>query len=655
MSRAWSEPESAGPAARIHQVGGTMTPGPIPLGLPGGAQQLLALQRAVGNLAVLRAAQPRTSPHGSILREPIQREPILLQRQPLKTPPVSKDPLEGGSTKDPNASTADGPQPKAPTPTDPGSGIDWDTEAWSAQDFYNRSRMVLEVTRPIPVVGLLTGAVADTVVIFQDLDTLRNEPSSYTEKVMLLRNVVNLINNAVGSLASLDIWVQDAAAASVVGTVVTPVTAGILEGIKGVKIVLDGIEIFLDVVVAAGAAYNASHAPTKESHDRWNSVLANYEANLLGDVLTGVFDIADAVSAGTAQGENVKGITKAFWILGQAAKGPLKEAIRSVLLGWFGIYGSGAMPTSFTGPGPAAATPPTGGGASVQTIGDADSAAVARAAKRAGIGVVRGELRSMRTLYTGMDTALTSGSDVMSQLMSKQREQLTHLLGGQDPLKLFVTKVSEGMTKVNNEVTALRKVQLVARTAKERSDWLIGMCKGATASLESIKVPQVSVPKAGGGGVLDAASDLLQKQVVGRVLGQLNGMVNSAKSTALNPIRTLQAHAGEIAEFSVILQETAGRSVTSLQARVASMAKGLARCKSLEDIFNLMIKQAFEALGAGEGFTVADVIAGWKSIGPMLDDADALMGRVESSLAAAPVAAPAASGPVMAMPEPPTD
>jgi len=259
----------------------------------------------------------------------------------------------------------------------------------------------------------------------------------------------------------------------------------------------------------------------------------------------------------------------------------------------------------------------TGGG-----LGDGASGALNAAARQAASAIIRGEISQMKSVYTNVDTALGVGSEILGQMMTAERERFKELLGGQDPLRLFVTAVSQGLDNLNAEVTQLLNMGVLATDAKQRADAIIQYSDEAQTAVNAIRVPNFQLPREGSGGLLDAAAQFLQEQVVDRMVAQAQSMVDDIKQSATQPIATVKGNAEEIAEFSVILQQTCTSAVTGIQARIASFSEAFAKCNSLEDIINVIISQVFQALGLGEGFTIDDVVAEWRAIGPALDQAD---------------------------------
>ena len=152
------------------------------------------------------------------------------------------------------------------------------------------------------------------------------------------------------------------------------------------------------------------------------------------------------------------------------------------------------------------------------------------------------------------------------------------------------------------------------------------------------------------GGVIDAAAQFLQDQVVSRMQTRLDNAVTEAKTTVLSPVQSVKASATEIGEFSVVVQESAVGLVTMFQERLTKFSAGLAKCNSLEDIFNVMIGNGMEIMGM-EPVNFGEIAASWKAIGPMLDETDTKI----QAWANAPDEEEGGTGPSTAPAEPPPE
>jgi hypothetical protein len=253
---------------------------------------------------------------------------------------------------------------------DPSSHIDW--EKWWADPSNKLSvlRMPLEVLRAWPGPGLLFGAAADGVNIYQDFSQISGEEAPFLKAFMGLRSTLLVINNIIGHLVYIDQFVQDGLAVSVVGIEFTPLSAGLNGLLKLTKSYLDLCLLFIDFGLLCGAGYRASKAPPgSESAKNFAAMFGNYAANSMTDLVTFVIDVIDMVSGGVSNGEVIKsGVGAVNAILKGAIK--LSPIIRSILIGWFGIFGGIPLTPKTSALTPEASTASAGTGSTSR--GDSD-------------------------------------------------------------------------------------------------------------------------------------------------------------------------------------------------------------------------------------------------------------------------------------------
>jgi hypothetical protein len=245
------------------------------------------------------------------------------------------------------------------------------------------------------------------------------------------------------------------------------------------------------------------------------------------------------------------------------------------------------------------------------------------ASKRAAAAIMTAELAQMRDFYNSADLVLTLAITYQNQMFEQQRELIKQLMGGKDPLKTFLGMVNQGLANMNAKIEQFRQMAEVATSAKERTDIINKYADQAITDVTAITAPKMNVaPANNDGGVIDAAAQFLQDQVVARVQAQVESAIADVKTTALAPVRTVKDNAKEIGEFSVVVQQTATGLVEMFETRVATFQARLAKCNSLEDIFNTLVATGMEVMGM-EPVSFDEIVAGWHAIGPMLDETEA--------------------------------
>ena len=168
------------------------------------------------------------------------------------------------------------------------------------------------------------------------------------------RHAVAILNNGIGHVIYVVELVQDIATASVVGAEVDAITVPLNEILLGVKVGVDSVQFLADFGLTCAAQYRSMKAPPGPagagSRAAWDGMVANYEANLVGDLVGGIFDIIDLSSAGFSNAQPVKQGAKAVKATFDTAK-LVKGLVKSVLQGWFGVWGGKAFERGAPGGG----------------------------------------------------------------------------------------------------------------------------------------------------------------------------------------------------------------------------------------------------------------------------------------------------------------
>ena len=524
-----------------------------------------------------------------------------------------------------------------PSPPSLGAATDLQLRDSNWSDFFdgfteplNDVRAVLEIGRAIPAIGIVAGLEADAINAYQDLSkfdgTGAPSDSGFTESVVGIRDACMIVNNVIGALAQTDQVAQDAATASIIGTPLIPVTASVQEGLKGVKVWFDAVQLQLDVIALAAAHHHAMQAPGNPEQLKWaNDLFTNYEANIVGDFVTTVLDVVDA---GTAGYTNCEVIHRSMSSLAAVFKTGTKfaQGAKSVLLGLFGVYGGGMVPRYV----------PTSG--AVQRDVDLGGAAAAVGGEVAADAIL-GEVAAIRATYAVGDGFMAGASGILGELLAALSESMTRLLGGQDPARLIVDNTHQMLERLHGSIAELTEMGVFAGTAQEKSGYIISVSDEALATLDRLVVPDIHVDHMEDDGILagvvNAGADLADTGFQA-VVGQVREVVESAKAEARQPLLQVRGHADQIALFCQFLQEHTKQTIELFNAKIASFDSGLARCQTFGDIANLIIAQIAESLGLGEGFSVGEIMREWEEIPRLLDAAEQMAhslraGRTASS------------------------
>ena len=314
---------------------------------------------AVGlrDLAGLRAAALRGQPGGRAARRPadVPRPHAAAGTGARRVAEPGPARRPGRRPAGPSAPARAGRPAQTPNPPDaanPSSGINWD-EFWSG-NAPNVIRTFLEVARLYPGWGLLAGGAADLMNAKQDFEAIQGEDAPEIKAFMAGRHAVAILNNGIGHVIYVVELVQDIATASVVGAEVDAITVPLNEILLGIKVGVDSVQFLADFGLTCAAQYRSMKAPPgpagAASRAAWDGMVANYEANLVGDLVGGIFDIIDLSSAGFSNSQPVKQGAKAVKATFDTAK-LVKGLIKSVLQGWFGVWGGKAFERGAPGGG----------------------------------------------------------------------------------------------------------------------------------------------------------------------------------------------------------------------------------------------------------------------------------------------------------------
>src|SRR5215210_7999085 len=582
-------------------------------GLPSGfgVGQVSALQRSAGNQAVARLVAP----------------PLFIARQPAPAPaPTASPPSPAapGSTSAPAGPQVGTPNP--PTAANPSSGISWDT-IWEGEN-PNIIRTFLEVARLYPGWGLLAGGAADLMNAKQDFNQIQGEDAPEIKAFMAGRHAVAILNNGLGHVIYVVELVQDIATASVVGAEVDAITVPLNEILLGVKVGVDSVQFLADFGLTCAAQYRSMKAPPgpagAASRSAWDGMVANYEANLVGDLVGGIFDIIDLSSAGFSNAQPVKQGAKAVKATFDVAK-LVKGLVKSVLQGWFGVWGGKAFERKA----------PLGG--------------VHGIAERAAGGVILNELQMMKACYTVGDMMIGAAADHIAKQLAELDQAATIALGGKDPFITARDAAVEGLGHVESWIGDLAQMQALSTSAKEKSVAIETWATETSGKVTSLQVPNIQIPQAEIGD--DALSDLAEGalNMAGEVAGaglqllvdQLNSGVDEMKGMLTPPIDTIKTHATDLGEFMQIVADEAKQQIASTQARVAEIKGKLAKCNSFEDVVNLIIQQIFDMVGLETDFEIDDIRQLWADVGTMIDQGITWASALASGQ---PTEAPAGAG-----------
>ena len=243
------------------------------------------------HLAGLRAAALGRQPGGRAARRAaaVHRpdgaagHPAPAPRRPRRPAPAAPGSTPAGPSSAPASAPA--AEPAGPPPTRRAASTGTSSGPANAP---NVIRTVLEVARLYPGWGLLAGGAADLMNAKQDFTAIQGEDAPEIKAFMAGRHAVAILNNGLGHVIYVVQLVQDIATASVVGAEVDAITIPLNEILLGVKVGVDSVQFLADFGLTCAAQYRSMKAPPgpagAASRAAWDGMVANYEANLVGDL-----------------------------------------------------------------------------------------------------------------------------------------------------------------------------------------------------------------------------------------------------------------------------------------------------------------------------------------------------------------------------------
>jgi hypothetical protein len=524
-----------------------------------------------------------------------------------------KNGAAGGST--PAPATTPAPPPSAnvnpPTAQNPSSGTDWHN--FFTGDEANWVRTPLELLRVVPELGLVTGAISDLMNLEQDRQNLAGQDAPITKTLMVVRDVLALVNNAVGHVKYCTQLAEDGVTISVVLSELDAILGPLTETESGVKVVMDEAQLMLDTALLATAKYQMMHAPPGPAAEAWKNMVNTYMVDGIGDLVTMFMDFQDLVSAGALQGGvGQQVVNEGKWLI------PRAKIFKAVFIQWIqglnGIWGSKipfAGAAGGGGGGAPAAQRKVDASVIVQRDGGASPVLTSAVAD-----AIITELTQVKSAYDIGTALVTMVSAAIQQDLAEMDQVATALNGGADPVKQLQAKATDELTEMSAKIALLQELITGSATAEDKATAISASCDAALETINAVTVPHLAP---------SGASDGVVGQITAAALAafssKLQAAVDEAKSAVSGPIQSLKANAADIAQFFTILQQTAADQVAWINDHVADFTARLAQCNSLPDVMNLMLHEVSQAMGLETDLDVAGLQADWAELGTSIDSA----------------------------------
>ena len=519
-------------------------------------------------------------------------------------------------------------------PTTGRSTMDWGA-VWDEYATLNSARMAFEVSRVIPGYGALGGIAADALNLYSDLSSIPNpSESKVTTGAIVLRDILNMVNNAIGHLLFLDQAVQDGLAVSVVGAPFVGFTATVNEVLSATKIYIDMGMIFTDTAIMAMAAYNQSKAaPGSPEADAWQGITDGFMANILGDGVGLVFDALSMASGGAAQTEIARtGLKPIAAIMAQS--GNIKGAVISIVQSVWNVYGGGAVggARSPSGGGSAPAPAASPSAAPVARISATDAPGiddVAAAAEATFYTAVAQELLAVKGCYTTGDMLLGLAGDMFAEKVAEMRAAATVMLDGQDPVRVIHDTGMRALAEMRTSISQMQSIKGWSLDAHGKAELLRAECDSLTAKVNALTLPHPQIPQAnlGDNAAANAAESVVNLAGSAANSG-IEAMINTAqrsldevKPQLTGPIASAKGEADNAAEFLHFVTVAADVMINATTQKIAHFEERLGQCNTAEDMINMVVQEVLAEVGISTDISVEDVRKAWHDLGPMIDDA----------------------------------
>ena len=611
-------------------------------GLPSGAAPakrlspgtVLALQRQVGNRQVQRLLGP--APRPAIMRQDFGSDTGTVSAGAAEPPQTAAGAGGGG----PSVATS---------PQNPASGIDW-VGLLTGDTALNLTRTALEFGRLIPGAGLIPGAAADVIEGFQDVRQIAGEAEAHPIAtrlalgLILSRDLVALVNNAIGHFAYVTQLAQNGLIVSGVAIPLTPLSAAALEELLFIKQVPNGLQIAFDYLTQWTAAYMAIQAPPgSPSREAWEGLVVNYSVNLAGDFLETILDWYDIATLGAGQGQVVKGVARPILTLAWTII-KTKAFQKAFFQAIFDIWGGSLLPDQGEQPSGATLARVPGGERPADGSGRMPPAAAAE--------IILGELGQMTAAH-GVGNDLLAGAEAFLADGMAQLEDLAAAASGtRDPFVAARDAITESLSEFEDRIAQLTGIGEMSAQGKELLHSLLQSAEGALSALDTVHVPDVELPSLdlGEGALADVVEGVANTGVeaaeaaLQSALDGLQGVIDEALAMAREPLQTIMEQAAEVGEFLDVVVEQSTAQAEMLRGMVDEMGAALARCGSFEDVVDLLLGDIAGVGDEGLDAQLAGAKSEWEALGPELAQATAWAEGLRASPA---VETSAAGGPVM--------
>jgi hypothetical protein len=516
------------------------------------------------------------------------------------------------------------------------------------------TRTLLEITRPIPLVGMLTGMASDFLGLISDLGSVP-KGNDLTTLTIAVRDLIALIDNMLGAAASVDQKIQDILSVTPAAPADT-ITASINEGVLTVKAYLDGAEVVLDIVTMAEAKYDASHGPKDQATlNSWDGIFKAFEVSLGVDGIGGLIDVLDIASGGFANGQTIKDC--ASWIATfEKSAVPLARTIITVVLNEISIHGWHLAPG--LSPPAAGNQPAVQRNVGIPNALQRDASSGANGGGAAGLAALDAldlALGVAQAEWQDTDTNITQAVQQFQTVEAQMRDLMTQLNGGQDPFIAIRDAVQQSLDKATTSIAEMTEMETVATQVYTQAQTFAAGADAALAVVNQMTIPDVHIGPPADGGAIAAGAAAAADAIFQLAISAVRSQVDSARQQLVGAISTVRDNAQNIADFNKALQDVCVQGSAMLQQHIATLSAKLGQVQNFEDVVDLLLHEVTEALGIVGGAGIEDVQTAWADVGQAITWAQSASQSVRAQLQSPQGAQQPGEGPAPAPPANPPD
>lgn len=518
-------------------------------------------------------------------------------------------------------------------------------------------------------IGLVSGLAGDLIGGYQDLTSIpTGEPvvAGLMGTLIVLRTGFNVVTNAVGQITAVDQLVQNLLGSATVGQTLSGfgialdaitipligLTVTINEAASLVKLELTGCLTAMDGLVAVGASFGALLAP-EEDQQAWAALAAGYWANVIGDLVGLVNELAGFVTGGVSQSGP---IGLAIASLKGGSNSLIRIAIRLIpaipklkdfLLGVWNVLGGKVVegtPVLFPEDEGLSPLP----GAALSRLASGGGLAGAPGAGDPSLEVIIARLEAVRSCHQQGEELVAPASEALDELRTQAAAIAEQGPASVEAAAAIQKTLGQAMAQLEGRLQPLGQLEATTADALAQLTSSQEGLRGFAAAVSAIEMPEIEIPdevdvELGDNTVADTLEGAAEAVVgaatgtasdaIDALLEPIRAMLETGKQAVVNALEEVESGLAKlIATLTSIVESihVQSRAVTEI---VAQLREGMEQSGGLPEMIQALLDEAAEAAGAEELAELPGLIAAWHELGPSVEGARV---RAHSLAAGAP-------------------